>query len=135
MSELEGTYFSSYFMIEETETQSANVTLRGRTEDQSWHRGLQKQFAGFLTTENTEPGTETRPLCDLLSVMRGEKRKKKNLRVRTAAWVTPILFCSPMSLVPLLHLYSANILDLLDHLQNFIKYLPGLCPKGINIGE
>lgn len=79
MSELEGTYVSSYFMIEETETQSANVMLSGRTEDQSWHRGLEKQFAGFLTTENTEPGTETRPLCDPLSLMRVEKRgKKKN---------------------------------------------------------
>lgn len=77
MSDLEGTYLSSYFMIEETETQSANVMLSGRTEDQSWHWGLEKQFAGFLTTENTEPDTETTPLCDLLSLMRVEKRKKK----------------------------------------------------------
>lgn len=47
MSDLEGTYLSSYFMIEETETQSANVMLSGRMEAQSWHRGFEKQFAGF----------------------------------------------------------------------------------------
>lgn len=87
------------------------MVVSGRAGDQSWQLASQRP-AGFLTA-GTAPGTESRSACALPSPMTTDK--KEGTCVRAVAGVTPSRFCSPLSLVPSVCLYSADTLDLLSH--------------------
>lgn len=96
ISELEGTYRSSHFMTEETETQRGNSALSGRAEDRAGTRPTEAAYRRPCRQEDRhapEPGR-----CGLPSLTMLEKREETG--VRAAAWVTPILFSSPLAVPP-----------------------------------
>lgn len=75
IAELEGAYLSSYFMTEEIETQSGNVMVSGRVEDQSRHQvyrsSLQASSLPRRQNHILKPG-----LHDMPSLTMVEKREE-----------------------------------------------------------
>lgn len=108
-------------LIEETETQSSNVMLGGRAEDQSSPQAsllprtqntVLKQ--AYVPPALTDEGREKENTCELgCSLGYTPKPSPEDALIEPRA---PTLFCSLTSLVPPAHLYSADTLEPLDHL-------------------